>query len=334
MSTDWHKLPFIPVRYFDSLVALTTPGQQDRAALLDRAGLSVQRLAAPDRLLRLPEVERLVATCLQASGDPALALRLGSELNLSAHGTLGFAGLSSPTLEAAIQVAEEFFPLVTPLLGIRYRRRGDSSRLTVFPACPLSPGLHRFLVETLLASLHAQGRFLLEGRIPEVRIRVPFAERLPLYRRHFPELRLTGVGGREAQVLFPAAVMDTPLPLANAGARDQARRQCHKLMRRLPHPEDLSRTVTGLLHESEAHWNAAAVARRLGLSERQLRRQLASRGTGFRDLLNGVRMERARTLLREQGLSVTETAWRSGYTEVANFSRAWRRHFGYPPREA
>lgn len=334
MSRYWQKLPFIPVRYFDSLVALSAPAQHQRAELLARAGLPAQRLAAPERLLRLPEVERLVTTCLQSADDPALALRLGAELNLSAHGTLGFAGLSSATLEAAIQVAEEFFPLVTPLLGIRYQRDNENCLLRVFPACPLSPQLHRFLLETLLASLYAQGRFLLEGEIPAVTVRVPFPQRLRLYRRHYPELTLEAAQGGDCELLFPTPVMDSRLPLANARAREQARQQCHQLMQRLPHPEDLARTVTGLLYQDEALWSAPAVARRLGLSERELRRQLARQGGNFRTLLTRVRMQRASTLLRQQGLSITETARRCGYTEVANFSRAWRRHFGYSPREA
>lgn len=331
-SSRWLRMPFIPARYFDSLVNLAVPGRRERETLLAAAGLEAGRLDQPENLLNLEEVEGLVARTMEEGlGDDTLALRLGAELNLSAHGTLGLAGLSSATLDEAIRVAVEYFPLVTPLLHPEYHREEHRASLHVRPACHQSDRLYRFLVETMFASLYVQGRFLLEGRIPPVHVWVPFSERIGLYRQRFPELRIESGRARETALVFPAAVMDTPLPLANPAVREQARRECLDMLERLPHPDHPVRTVNWLLRETGTPPDAARVAARMGWSERSLRRHLAERGQSFRELALTARMERARYLLRNKGLSVSETAFHCGYTDTGNFSRAFRKHFGCTP---
>ena len=72
--------------------------------------------------------------------------------------------------------------------------------------------------------------------------------------------------------------------------------------------------------------NLATTARLLGRSERSLRRDLKDRGTSFRQLVDAVRLDRARRLLAE--LPADEVAQRLGYSELSAFRRAWRRWTG------
>ena len=55
-------------------------------------------------------------------------------------------------------------------------------------------------------------------------------------------------------------------------------------------------------------------------------------GTSFRKIVEDHRSRRATELLADPSLSVTEVAYRLGYTEPANFGRACRRWFGSGPR--
>src|SRR5687768_864361 len=76
------------------------------------------------------------------------------------------------------------------------------------------------------------------------------------------------------------------------------------------------------------------VARRLATSPRQLQRAFAEAGqTSFRTYLRTVRMERAMELLREGSLHVWEVAEAVGYSQSAQFAKAFRRHYGRPPSE-
>ena len=75
----------------------------------------------------------------------------------------------------------------------------------------------------------------------------------------------------------------------------------------------------------------ARVARSIATSRRQLQRVFAERDTSFRKELQRVRMTRAAELLRDGGLPVATVARAVGYRQPAQFSKAFRRHHGYPP---
>ena len=47
-----------------------------------------------------------------------------------------------------------------------------------------------------------------------------------------------------------------------------------------------------------------------------------------------VRMQRAHTILQEERISVAALADRCGYESEAAFSRAFKRHLGFPPGAA
>lgn len=74
-----------------------------------------------------------------------------------------------------------------------------------------------------------------------------------------------------------------------------------------------------------------AVAGRLFVSRRQLQRAFAEAGLGnFRGYLCGVRMQRAAELL-DLGWTVRATAAAVGYSQPAQFAKAFRRQYGHPP---
>jgi two-component system response regulator YesN len=73
------------------------------------------------------------------------------------------------------------------------------------------------------------------------------------------------------------------------------------------------------------------VAGRIATSRRQLQRVFAElAGTGFREELAAIRMERAADLLRGP-LPVGEVARRVGYRQSAQFAKAFRAHHGMVP---
>ncbi|MFM2417452.1 MAG: hypothetical protein RL385_2175, partial [Pseudomonadota bacterium] len=73
------------------------------------------------------------------------------------------------------------------------------------------------------------------------------------------------------------------------------------------------------------------IAKRLYMSERTLKRRLMAQGTSFAALIEQVRRERATVLLETSDLPLSEVAEQVGYTELANFTRAFRRWTGVTP---
>ncbi|QIM16512.1 helix-turn-helix transcriptional regulator [Leucobacter insecticola] len=77
--------------------------------------------------------------------------------------------------------------------------------------------------------------------------------------------------------------------------------------------------------------SAAALARRLTISERQLhRRMVASFGYGYTALRRVVHAQRARAMLRA-GVASSEIAYRAGYCDQAHFTREFLKLAGTTP---
>jgi AraC-like DNA-binding protein len=68
-----------------------------------------------------------------------------------------------------------------------------------------------------------------------------------------------------------------------------------------------------------------AVARRLKIPPRTLRRRLHEEGTSYRALLDELRMQVSLRYLRETQLTVEEIAAALGFSDAAGFRRAFRR---------
>ncbi len=85
----------------------------------------------------------------------------------------------------------------------------------------------------------------------------------------------------------------------------------------------------------EVKYSQAALAERLQISPRQLRRILKQDGDPAQgasaNWLFNLRMEDARNLLKK-GLSVKAVAYEVGFSTPHNFSRAFRRAFGMSPK--
>jgi AraC-like DNA-binding protein len=73
------------------------------------------------------------------------------------------------------------------------------------------------------------------------------------------------------------------------------------------------------------------VGRAFGMSRRTFARRLQASGTTFRELLDEVRFDAARGLLRSSGASLEDIASRLCYSDVTVFARAFRRWSGESP---
>jgi AraC-like DNA-binding protein len=75
------------------------------------------------------------------------------------------------------------------------------------------------------------------------------------------------------------------------------------------------------------------ISETLGVSRRTLTRVLASEGHTFRGILDALRLDLAKSYLREQNLPNSEIAWLLGYTEISAFSHACKRWTGKTPMQ-
>jgi AraC-like DNA-binding protein len=100
---------------------------------------------------------------------------------------------------------------------------------------------------------------------------------------------------------------------------------------RLEHefPRALHQIVSGMLIGGIP--KIRSVAEAVGVNVRTLQRRLSDMDTTFSAVIDTVQMRRAVQLLEQDDYSLVEIAHQLGYTDQANFTRAFRRWTGLPP---
>lgn len=77
--------------------------------------------------------------------------------------------------------------------------------------------------------------------------------------------------------------------------------------------------------------NIDLVAEKLNFSQRSLQRKLNDSGTSYKDLVENIRRSMAEKYLNQNLLSLGEISYLLGFSNVANFSRAFKRWKGVTP---
>lgn len=271
-----------------------------------------------------------VADAVSACREPALGLLLGERLAAGTHGIVGHAVLHSTTLGQALDVVIRYAALRMPILGFEAARDATHWHLHLQPLHPLGAAERPVMEATLLAVHRLLGTLLL-GTSPVDAVRLPHAlgRDGPLARALFACDLLPPAA--PASLRIPLTHLDASLPSADPEAFAIAERQCRDEMARRDAAADLAARVRALLQGPLlASADAAVCARLLALSPRSLERRLAAEGTTFRSLTDGLRRERAESVL-DGGGTVEAAAAATGYGDVANFRRAFRRWTGLSP---
>lgn len=138
-----------------------------------------------------------------------------------------------------------------------------------------------------------------------------------------------------SELLLPWAWAARPLPMANDSVRAFCESSFHAMVVADSGRSSLQRKILNLLigagpgGSPDLH----AVSWHLGISERSLQTALTREGTSFRRLQNEVLVERAKQMLSNPGMSVKEIAFALGFSQAANFSRAFARATGMSPEQ-
>lgn len=300
-------------------------------ALLEGTGITQLDLDDAGGFVSVSDQDRFLANAIYLSGDPMPGLRLGRRLNISAHGSAGFAGLTAANARAALQVAVRYFPLITELVSLRLEEGATVACVHVQPLNDLTERCEQFVTQTLFSSISLMAGFLLGPQVGGLQLDLPGAENRTLL-DGLPELR-EGVRFNTGRycIRLPSAVLDTPFVLADAPAHQLAVQRCERELAALNNRKSFAEQLyQQLLHSDDSVPTLEQLAASLQLSSRTLHRRLDAEGRRFRDLLNQARMTKAVRML-QRGRSVTDIAHSLGYGDSANFTRAFRRHHGVPP---
>ena len=320
----------------DPTPTLTIQYLQHVAAQLRSVGVDVERWLGLNRLteaqldegalaVTYPVLRQLVLDALSLSREPALGLFVGERLVTSTHGFVGYAAIHSGTLREVLEVFQRFMSLRTSLLVITSEARADVVRLQITEAAPLGEIQRPVLEAAVLSMKNVLDDVSMRAcRVGEVAFPFPAPEYAALAEELFG--CAVRYGQPWAGFTLPQEVMDTPLRMAHPEAFRDAARLCQRELDKLEaHTTLAARVRRLLLGRQNGFPSLQATARRLHMTPRTLHRHLVKEGTSYRDLLEDVRHTLAVDHLASGSASIQEIAYMLGYSDDANFRRAFRR---------
>jgi AraC-like DNA-binding protein len=296
-------------------------------------GTHIRLDSLSDLRSRLPnaQVVALLERARQLTGEPALGFFLGTELRVSALGSLGMAVLSASTTREAIDLSIEFMPIVTTSLGLRLRIEGREASIVVLEHADFGTARDIVLLAVLTALWRIGTRMTGHSMNGYADLAMPEPEYFARLGRIGDHIRFNQPVTR---LVFDASHLALPYKMHDAIALQFARQECAETLDSLEGTQRTVARVRGLLNTKRGYLpSVVQAASTMHMSARTLKRLLASEGTSFSLLVQEERRERAMLLLRSRTLSIKDVARSVGYSNVMNFTRAFQRWTGTTPGE-
>ncbi|QQE67509.1 hypothetical protein GFS31_42220 (plasmid) [Leptolyngbya sp. BL0902] len=300
--------------------------------LLEQVSISPMALDRPDGLLTLYQGASLAERAAALEGIETLGFLIGSQTPPPRLGTLGKLVQNSLTLFDLFITVEQVIGMANS--GQRVSLRWDGDWVWWQFNCE-NPGRisnlqnHRYDLGLYLSALRqALGP---NWRPPELHLKEPRCQAM---------VDLQDFAGTTIHFLRPYNAIKIPrsalslpynpsAPSNNLGSPDYERFQ-----QTAPDPaffNSLHQLIQAMLPYS--YPDIALVAAASGLSVRTLQRILAEAGLTYSKLVDRVRFNRAIALLQQPEVKLLDIAGELGYTDPANFTRAFKRWAGISPRE-
>jgi AraC-like DNA-binding protein len=286
--------------------------------------------------ISLKQLTGAYQNAIRLSDDRQLPYRIGTTIHLSTYGMYGYALLCCPDFRKAMEFAARYHALAAPLAAIEFKEECDGAIWHIEPTthAVADRRLYRFIAELQIGVHISLMRDIMGPAFTPRQISLAYtqADDFGL------TTELVGCEIRFAQpanqILFDAKWLDQTATLGNRTTYPAILALCDELL------EDLKlRTGTAgkiraiLLRDIANPPTFEATAKLLHASTRSLRRQLQQQGLSFRGLLGELRTQLAFKFLRNTDMANEDIALALGFSDSANFRRAFHRWTNKSPSE-
>lgn len=306
--------------------------------LLARHALHLTPLPDQPAFIDGEEFERLLAAGLRSLADPLPGLVAARWQVTSMFGLAGFLVQTASTVGALLNVIPQIEPLLGDMGVARVLYEPGEAHLVWENHFTDSYVSHH--AADFILSAQSWGIQTLTDSTDSVLTAVHFRHDAPsdpaLARRYLEAFGCPVYFGQpDNRLVMPVALLDRPLVSADPAVHEMLAQHARKLIeerRKSVTFVDMCRsTLHQLLHDGSA--SRDALAEMLGTSSRTLHRKLAEHGTSYRELFDDLRLERARTLLRDEQMGISEVAVAAGFDEPTSFVRWFRQMTGLSPAQ-
>lgn len=322
-----HIFPLTPRSLVVTLSALNI----DTTHLTDGLGFTTDDLADPNCKLSARQSLEMIRRSIRVAPGLALGLETGSRETFTAMGQIGYALITSSTVGEAIALGLSLQRDAGSFIGYEIISQGEEKAI-VAGNQGYEPDLYRFFVEESFASFLQVARNLVGDKFRVKRVEVSYSA--PTYSAAYRKMFGCEIAFNQARdaFVFNATWVTETLKTADRPSHIQALRAINALKADSEGPVEFVEAAGHLMKQNlQQVENAPEIAKKLGISERTLRRRLAEKGLTFQALQDSLRKEHALRLLETSNLSIEVIGRLVGYDDPHNFRRAFKRWTGITP---
>ncbi|WP_183092420.1 AraC family transcriptional regulator [Nocardioides stalactiti] len=266
--------------------------------------------------------------------DTDEATRLGLDFAEHAHLT-SFGPLSMPLVSAG-SVAEivellAYLPLISTAVRPQFHtnERGLTVGLTGHTGDPdLDCLVIAYCGATVLRLLD-----MLAGTLPSIRLHLGWPTPSSWTEEGGPRGTRVIFDAPTSYVQVPRDALDEACRFADPVAYRVAISELRRALERRDGAVSFSERVRVILEDDPSQFHSQRVAHQLCISTSTLKRKLAEEGTTFRDIRESWLRERAIVRLLDSSATISQVAGELGYSDLTNFSHAFKRWTGQSPSE-
>ncbi|MGA0605104.1 AraC family transcriptional regulator [Phenylobacterium sp. VNQ135] len=321
---------FAPYKIATLIDAMAQHGLRD-ADVLAGTGLSLGDVRDPHALTSIRQYLTACENVVRAGVDPGVGYEVGARLHLSAYGMYGYALMCSPTMRDFFDFAVRYHPLATPIQQLGWRRDGDLAiwTFTEVYADLMSDDLRNFLLRQQMMMTSTHMRDVLGQDARPIRASFGLAD---IGRSEADETALgcpCRFGQSAHELHYSASTLDQAPELANRLTRAMLEDTCDRLVGQAKMTTGVAGDVYQLLMLAPNRSpSMQAIAQRLGMTERTLRRRLDEAGHSYANIVDDVRRTLTLEYVTTTRISADDIAWKVGFSDSSNLRRAVKRWTG------
>ena len=301
--------------------------------LLNSCGIDVKAISNPESRVSVKRMQTLWKLSVEACKDPCFGFNAGLNIQPSALHGLGFAWLASDTLRDALERLVKYSSLLSSFSENRLHRGETGTELIFSGTNNIANFVYAtedFYVTAIIKMCNITSTDQLQPRHIQLTRPQPPGELKNKYAR-FAQCRLS-FGRENISIVFDNKTLDKPLSSPNsklARINDQIVEQYLS--------QFLSSSISQRVRESIINYlpdgssNIDDIAESLKMSRRSLHRKLKEDNCSFRSLTNDIKRDLAVEYLQQSSRSLAEVSYLLGFSNQANFSRAFIRWFDVSP---
>lgn len=300
------------------------------SSVLAGTNLLASDLTEPETRISLRQLAQIYANLIAADLPEGFVLDVGRRLGPATYGAYGYAIDTSRTLAAALDVVFAYQELETPAVRMSIDLEAPAGRVHfVFRDNLQLADVREFNLLSHAATVYSFMEHTMGRELP---LKGVWFEFDPPFDQAVCDAYFgtrCRFGMPHSAIIFPARWMAEAPARANPITAEAMRRACEEEVARLRAFQPTTLEVLEVMRDAiQDARTLEAVAARLRVSPRTLRRRLAQEGTSFKRLLEDYRLKKAVHLITTRGLSAQEIAFELGYTETSNFRTAFKRWTG------